>query len=120
LAEAEPLMRRVLANDEKSNGADHPSEAIDINKHAQLLQATNRLAEAEPLMRRVLVTLLKFTRTTGHVHPNLCTFTNNYYGLLKQMSFADREVRRQLLELSKGAGLDDQGARKLLAGLFRA
>ena len=52
--EAEPLMRRALAIDEQSFGAEHPNVAIDLNNLAQLLQTTNRLAEAEPLMRRAL------------------------------------------------------------------
>ena len=47
-------MRRALAIDEKSYGADHPAVARDLNNLAQLLQATNRLGEAEPLMRRAL------------------------------------------------------------------
>ena len=50
LAEAEPLMRRALAIDEKSYGPDHPNVAIRLNNLAQLLQDTNRLAEAEPLI----------------------------------------------------------------------
>jgi tetratricopeptide (TPR) repeat protein len=54
LAEAEPLMRRALAIDEKSYGPDHPNVAIRLNNLASMLQATNRLAEAEPLMRRAL------------------------------------------------------------------
>ena len=49
LAEAEPLMRRALAIDEKSFGPDHPNVARDLNNLAALLQDTNRLAEAEPL-----------------------------------------------------------------------
>jgi hypothetical protein len=47
-------MRRALAIDEASFGADHPRVAIDLNNLAQLLQDTKRLAEAEPLMRRAL------------------------------------------------------------------
>ena len=54
LAEAEPLIRRALAIDEKSYGPDHPNVAIRLNNLAELLQDTNRLAEAEPLMRRAL------------------------------------------------------------------
>ena len=54
LAEAEPLMRRALAIDEKSFGPEHPNVAMGLNNLAQLLQDTNRLAEAEPLMRRAL------------------------------------------------------------------
>ncbi len=49
LAEAEPLMRRALAIDEKSFGPEHPNVAIRLNNLALLLQDTNRLAEAEPL-----------------------------------------------------------------------
>jgi len=38
---AEPLMRRALAIDEQSYGAEHPSVAIDLNNLALLLQDTN-------------------------------------------------------------------------------
>ena len=48
------------------------------------------------------------------------TIFGNYYVLLREMSFADEEVGQQLLELVKGAGLDDQSARKLLAELFKS
>ena len=36
------------------------------------------------------------------------------------MSFADGEVAEQLLELAKGAGLDDESALKLFAELFKS
>jgi hypothetical protein len=81
---SEPLMRRALGIDEKSFGADHPNVAIDLNNLAQLLQATNRLGEAELLMRRALTALLKFTRTTGHMHPHIRSVFGNYAGLLKK------------------------------------
>ena len=38
LAEAEPLMRRALAIDERSYGPDHPDVASDLNNLAKLLQ----------------------------------------------------------------------------------
>jgi hypothetical protein len=53
-AEAEPLLRRALAIDERSYGPDHPEVTIDLDRLARLLQDTNRLAEAEPLLRRAL------------------------------------------------------------------
>ena len=74
LAEAEPLMRRALAIDEKSYGPDHPNVATDLNNLAQLLQATNRLAEAEPLMRRALAIDEK---SYGPEHPNVAIGLNN-------------------------------------------
>ncbi|MFB3895712.1 MAG: tetratricopeptide repeat protein, partial [bacterium] len=52
--EAEPLMRRALAIEEASLGAEYPKVATALNNLALLLQATNRLQEAEPLMRRAL------------------------------------------------------------------
>ena len=50
--EAESLMRRALAIDEKSFGRDHPNVAIRLNNLAMLLRETNQLREAEPLIRQ--------------------------------------------------------------------
>jgi CHAT domain-containing protein len=72
--EAEPLMRRALAIDEKSFGLEHPDVAIHLNNLAQLLKDTNRLSEAEPLMRRALVIDEK---SFGLEHPNVATNLNN-------------------------------------------
>ena len=100
LADAEPLMRRALAIDEKSYGSDHPEVATDLNNLARLLQATNRLADAEPLMRRALEILLKFTRSTGHPHPNLQAAVNNYAGLLEEMGWTEEQVLARLREIA--------------------
>ena len=53
-AEAEPLLRRSLAIDEKVHGQAHPIVAIRLSNLAELLRATNRLREAEPLIRRAV------------------------------------------------------------------
>jgi len=68
LSEAEPLMRRALAIDEQSYGAEHPNVARDLNNLAALLKATNRLSEAEPLMRRALGI---FEQSYGATHPDV-------------------------------------------------
>ena len=78
LAEAEPLMRRALAIDEKSYGPDHPDVAIDLNNLAMLLHDTNRLDEAEPLMRRALAI---FETSLGPDHPNTVTARDNLAAL---------------------------------------
>ena len=78
--EAEPLMRRALAIDEHSYGADHPDVAIDLNNLAQLLKATNRLSEAEPLMRRALAI---DEQSYGPDHPSVAIDLNNLAMLLK-------------------------------------
>ncbi|QTF93775.1 tetratricopeptide repeat protein, partial [Halomonas sp. BM-2019] len=79
-AEAEPLMRRALAIDEASLGADHPTVAIRLNNLASLLQATNRLAEAEPLMRRALAI---DEASLGADHPTVAIDLNNLAQLLQ-------------------------------------
>ena len=53
LAEAEALMRRALAIDEKALGPDRISVGLRLNGLAQMLMP-DRLAEAEPLLRRAL------------------------------------------------------------------
>ena len=89
LAEAEPLMRRALAIDEKSFGPDHPNVASDLNNLALLLQATNRLAEAEPLYRRALAIDEK---SFGPDHPNVANSLNNLAGC--SPSAATGQLRR--------------------------
>jgi len=105
-AEAEPLMRRVLAIDEKSLGPDRPDVAIRLNNLAVLLQATNRLDEAEPLMRRALAIDEK---SFGPDHPNVATCLSNLAGLLKatnRLDEAEPLMRRALAIDEKGLGPD--------------
>ena len=117
--EAEPLMQRALAIDEASYGPDHPNVARDLNNLAQLLQATNRQEEAEPLMRRSLLLILMFSRSTGHIHPNLKPACTTYHALLQEMDLSDEEVGRRLLSLGEDAGFDEGTYRPLLAELLR-
>jgi tetratricopeptide (TPR) repeat protein len=114
LAEAEPLMRRALAIDEASYGAEHPDVAIDLNNLAQLLQATNRLAEAEPLSRRTVLIFLAFTRDTGHEHPHLRAAIGNYLGLLLAQTEDPAEIAPRLASLGPEAGLDEATWQALL------
>jgi tetratricopeptide (TPR) repeat protein len=114
LVEAEPLMQRALKIDEQTYGPEHPDVGRDLNNLALLYQSTNRLAEAEPLMRRNLVIILKFTRTTGHPHPNLRAALGNYAELLKAMSRPPEEIMRQLAEAGRSAGFTAQEFAPLL------
>ena len=119
LEEAEPLMRRALAIDEKSYGPEHPDVARDLNNLALLLQDTNRLEQAEPLMRRVVVIFLKFTRSTGHLHPHLKAAFGNYRSILEAMSLGEEEIARRIAEVGKEAGLDEHSYHALLAELSK-
>ena len=100
LAEAEPLMRRALAIDEASYGAEHPDVAIRLNNLAQLLQATHRLTEAEPLMRRRVEILLGFFVSTGHHHPNEALSISNYRILLEAMNYTPEQIYARLKEIA--------------------
>jgi Tetratricopeptide repeat len=108
-------MRRALAIDEKSYGPEHPNVARDLNNLAKLLQATNRLAEAVPLIRRALVILLKFTRTTTHLHPGLRKVFGNYIDLLEKMKLPAEQISERLSEAGKDAGFDAERFRELRA-----
>jgi tetratricopeptide (TPR) repeat protein len=85
-AEAEPLMRRALAIDEKSFEPDHPNVAARLNNLAYVLQATNRLIEAEPLMRRALAIDEK---CFGPDHPNVAIRLSNLAALLVKTNRLD-------------------------------
>ena len=93
------MMRRALAIDESSFGADHPKVAIRLNNLAALLKATNRLGEAEPLMRRHVIVFLNFTLKTGHEHPHLSQALGNYAGLLAEMGLSEEEVHSRMNSL---------------------
>jgi hypothetical protein len=116
-AEAEPLMRRALAIDQASLGPEHPNVARDLNNLAMLLQTTNRLREAEPLMRRHLLILPKFTRDTGHRHPNLQAAFVNYQGLLQAIDLPEGEPARHIASLGMEAGFNEAEFRELLGAL---
>jgi tetratricopeptide (TPR) repeat protein len=105
LAEAEPLLRQALAIDEQSFGPDHPDAARDCNNLASLLKATNRLAEAEPLMRRMVEIFLRFTVSTGHLHPHLKVAIGNYAALLSKMGRSSAEVHAQLNAITRPYGI---------------
>jgi len=104
--QAEPLMRRALAIDERSYGPDHPNVARDLNTLAQLLQATNRLGEAEPLMRRALAI---DEHSFGPDHPDVATDLNNLALLLRatnRLGEAEPLCRRALAIDERSFGPD--------------
>jgi tetratricopeptide (TPR) repeat protein len=110
LAEAEPLMARVVEIFENSYGNDHPNVATALNNLAQLLQATNRLAEAEPLMRRALAI---DEASYGVDHPMLAITLNNLAQLLQdtnRLSEAEPLMRRALAIDKASYGLDHPNA----------
>lgn len=105
-AEAEPLMRRALAIDEASFGAEHPDVAIALNNLASLLKDTNRLDEAEPLMCRALAIDEK---CFGPDHSEVAVGLNNLALLLQatnRLTEAERLMRRALAIVEKRFGAE--------------
>jgi tetratricopeptide (TPR) repeat protein len=78
-AEAELLLRRALALDERSCGLNHPNVATCLNNLAALLQDTNRVPEAEMLYRRALAI---DEQSFGANDPKVATCLNNLAALL--------------------------------------
>jgi Tetratricopeptide repeat len=113
LVEAEPLLRRALAIDEKSHGPEHPKVASDLNYLAQLLRETRAPAQAEPLLRRAVLSFMKFKRSTGHLHLDFKTAFDNYRGILEAMALGEEEISRRIAEVGKEAGLDEESYRAL-------
>jgi tetratricopeptide (TPR) repeat protein len=56
-SEAEPLLKRSLAIDEKTVGGEHPDTSATLQVLASLYQAQGRNAEAEPLLRAAIAAL---------------------------------------------------------------
>jgi len=92
LDEAERLMKRALAIDEKAHGPDHPNVAIPLNNLALLLKKTNRLQEAEPLMKRALEI---WEARFGPAHPELAKYLSVYAVLLRK---TNRKAEGEALE----------------------
>jgi hypothetical protein len=58
------------------------------------------MAAAEPLIRRVAEILLKFTRATGYLHPQLQGAINDYAGLLGAMGHSRYQIMVTLHEMA--------------------
>jgi tetratricopeptide (TPR) repeat protein len=101
-AEAEPLIRRALAVDERSFGPNHPNVATCLNNLATLLYETNRLEEAEPLYRRALAI---DEQSFGATDSRVATCLNNLAQLIQA---TDRPEEAESL-YRRALAIDEQG-----------
>jgi tetratricopeptide (TPR) repeat protein len=118
-AEAEPLMRRALAIDEKRYGPNHLEVVTHLNNLAALLQDTNRHAEAEPLMRHALAIIEK---SLGQDDPGVSTVLNNLAQLLQDTGrFVEAEplMRRTLAIVERCFGPEKPQVATALSNLAR-
>jgi hypothetical protein len=91
-AEAEPLMRRALAIDEQSFGADHPLVALRLWNLAVLLRETERLPEALPLVSRAMRIYHHFSKQTGYEHPDWDNASWHYRAMLAASGQTEADV----------------------------
>lgn len=103
--EAESLMRKALAIDEKTFGLDHPElVAIDLSNLAALLYTKGDYVAAEPPLRRALAISEK---SLGRDDPRLALILHNLgMVLVGKNDYADAEplLRRALAILEKAGG----------------
>lgn len=104
-SDAEQLIRRSLEIVERVHGTEHPDVAVTLNTLAVLLQESNRLTEAEPLSRRHFEILLRFTTTTGRIHPHLLDAAGNYANLLEHMGHSREEADEQVFAVARRFGI---------------
>ena len=78
--QAEPLLKRALAIQEKALGPEHPSTALGLNNLAGLYHKQGRYEQAEPLYQRALAIRKK---TLGPEHPTTATSLNNLAGIYR-------------------------------------
>ena len=115
-AEAEPLLKRALAIDEK-RGPDHQIVGVELNNLARVYQDQGRYAEAEPLLKRALAIDEK---KLGPDDPHVATKLNNLAGLYQdQGRYAEAELlnKRALAIDEKVLGPDDPAVALVLIKL---
>ena len=91
--EAEPLYRRTLAIQEKTQGPQHPDVAASLNNLALLYYNQGKYAEAEPFHQRALAVREK---ALGPEHPDVAASLNNLAELYRgQGKYAEAEPLHQ-------------------------
>ena len=101
-ADAELLMRRALAIDEKVFGPDSTEVSLRLNNLAYTLKDANYLAEAEPLMRRALAIDVQ---SFGPEHPTVARDLNN----LAQLLQATNRLAEAEPLMHRALAIDEQG-----------
>lgn len=61
--------------------------------------------------------LLKFSRSTGYLHPDLKTIFSNHRNLMKSLS--DDEIDKQFLALGMDAGIDRESYQKVMEEVLK-
>ena len=106
-AEALPIARLALSQDERMLGAEDPATLGSVNTLAGLLKSQGVYPEAEALYRRALATS---QRRLGPEHPRTLVHANNLAGLLESQGAnveAESLYRRTLDASEQTLGPDD-------------
>lgn len=117
LAEAIPLVERVLTLREKALGPDHPIVSIPLNFLATSYRIKGDYVKAEPLLQRALSIREK---ALGPDHPQVIASISNFASLYRDMgNYAKAEslVQRVLSFWEKASGPDHPAVTGTLASL---
>ena len=101
--ETENLLRKALAIQERTLGADHPATANTLNNLSTYLDRRGRPEEAEPLQRRALAILEK---RLGPLHPDTASMLTTLAVMLdRQGKLTEAEaLYRKAVEIARQAG----------------
>jgi CHAT domain-containing protein/tetratricopeptide (TPR) repeat protein len=119
LREAEPILKRVLAIQEKLNGREHPKVASALNNLAFLYTDLNQWEIAEQLLRRALFMQQKLLAPQ---HADIALTLNNLSVLYAKMgSFSEAEplIRQALAIRVKELGPDSPAVILSMSNLAR-
>ena len=91
-AQAEPLLKRALAIQEKDFGSNHPVTALNLSPLANLYASQGHYAQAESFYKRALATQ---ESALGPNHPKVATILENMARLYRKTG---REEAAERLE----------------------
>jgi tetratricopeptide (TPR) repeat protein len=89
-AQAEPLLRRALAIQEKDFGSNHPVTALNLGPLANLCAAQGHYAQAESFYKRALATQ---EGAFGPDHPKVAMILENMARLYRKIGRAEDAQR---------------------------
>lgn len=84
--EVEPLLRRVLAVTERTQGPAHPQVAVVLHRLAKLNHRLGEYAAADSFYRRALAV---HDKALGPTHPDTLVIVYEYAALLRETNRAD-------------------------------
>jgi len=111
-AQAEPLLKRALAIQEKDFGSNHPATVSNLGSLANLYALQGQYAQAESFYRRALVTQEK---TLGPDHPKIAMLLENIARIYRKTGREQEAegLARRAVTILAGAALHSSREKRL-------